>query len=392
MAEPRMLGRYQQGADEDVPVSSARLEPSTLQWPGDKEIRKEGAKLGLTRQKCRAGEGIGSQVEGGKGSAESMSSSRRGPGSRTESELGGRGSRMEGRWAEVEKAKEAEANGKGPLDHFMIDERDSANWMPEKAAQVFSPNVTILRPSMKYKDAAESAAFRAGEIEKNPLLSPQGTPPDAYYDWSTNSNTSKCSCFDWDVLKLGAFVLAAAVSFPFLVWGAYAFLPFDAPLLSTAPLRLIYTLRCSVFATVPIVLGVLVLGVSRLRFSSSKPLYDGGAQNREVSVHWRYASDSLSLFLLYFLQLAIMATYVSQDLLKLVPLLTVVFAFGRLVYWVSVALGSPVRGLGFGLSFLPILPMLGANLYFIFTLEGGGGLLAVEPPPTPAPPRMRFWG
>ncbi|KAG5842785.1 hypothetical protein ANANG_G00181420 [Anguilla anguilla] len=364
MAEPRMLGRYQQGADEDVPVSSARLEPSTLPWPGDKEIRKEGAKLGLTRQKCRAGEGIGSQAEGGKGSAESMSSSRRGPGSRTESELGGRGSRMEGRWAEVEKAKEAEANGKGPLDHFMIEERDSANWMPEKAAQVFSPNVTILRPSMKYKDAAESAAFRAGEIEKNPLLSPQGTPPDAYYDWSTNSNTPpiiifaefSCSCFDRDVLKLGAFVLAAAVSFPFLVWGAYAFLPFDAPLLSTAPLRLIYTLRCSVFATVPIVLGVLVLGVSRLRFSSSEA------------------------------SLAIMATYVSQDLLKLVPLLTVVFAFGRLVYWVSVALGSPVRGLGFGLSFLPILPMLGANLYFIFTLEGGGGLLAVEPRPHPRPP------
>ncbi|KAJ8335152.1 hypothetical protein SKAU_G00407910 [Synaphobranchus kaupii] len=388
MAEPQTLGQYQQEEDGEVPVSSARLEPSTLQWPGDKETRKEGERGVVATEKEDAGK------ERGKGRVESVSSLRRGQGSRTESELGGRGSKMEGGWTEVEKAKEAEANDKMALDGLMTEEdRDTANWMPEKAAQVFSPNVTILRPSMKYKDPGYSAAFRADGTEKNPLLSPQGTPLDAYYhDWSTDSNTSKCSCTGRDVLKLGASVLAAAVIFPFLVWGGYAFLPFDAPVLNTAPLRLVYTLRCSVFAAVPIVLGVLVLGLSRLRFRSMKPLYEGGAQNREVGVHWRYVSDSLSLFLLYFLHLATMATYVSQDLLKLVPLLTIVFAFGRLVYWVSVALQSPVRGVGFGLSFLPILAMMGANLYFIFTLEGGGGIFALEPPPTPAPPRGRWWG
>lgn len=47
----------------------------------------------------------------------------------------------------------------------------------------------------------------------------------------------------------------AALIFPVLVWGGYAFLPFDAPLLNTAPERLVYTLRCSVFALVPIVMG-----------------------------------------------------------------------------------------------------------------------------------------
>lgn len=47
----------------------------------------------------------------------------------------------------------------------------------------------------------------------------------------------------------------SALLFPFLVWGGFVFLPFDAPLLDSAPLRLIYTLRCSVFAAAPIVLG-----------------------------------------------------------------------------------------------------------------------------------------
>ncbi|KAJ8386476.1 hypothetical protein AAFF_G00169460 [Aldrovandia affinis] len=274
------------------------------------------------------------------------------------------------------------------------EDASAGNWMPEKAAQVFSPNVRILHPSSKYEAPGEGATLRVGGTETSPLLGPQGTPPDAYYhDWSRETNPPKCdcSCCDRDILKVGGSVLAAALIFPLLVWGGYVYLPFDAPQLNSAPLRLVYTLRCSIFAAVPIILGVLVLGVSRIWFSSVKPLYEGGAESREVSVHWRYVSDSLSLFLLYFLQLAVMATYLSQDLLKLVPLLTIVFAFGRLVYWVSVALGSSVRAVGFGLSFLPIMTMLGANLYFVFTLDGGGGIFALEPPPTP-PTRMRFWG
>lgn len=33
------------------------------------------------------------------------------------------------------------------------------------------------------------------------------------------------------------------------------FLPFDAPLMDDPPFRLVYTLRCSVFGAVPVVLG-----------------------------------------------------------------------------------------------------------------------------------------
>ncbi|KAI1901478.1 hypothetical protein AGOR_G00034850 [Albula goreensis] len=356
MAEPQKPGWGKQEVEglnmEDVAVSSAKQEPSTLQWPGGKDRGDE-----------------------------SVSPSLKGRESRTESEreLGGRGSRADGGWPEGDKAREAGMSDGASAGHFLLEgaenEGDMANWMPEKAAQVFSPQVKILCPSGKYESPAESATLRVSGTEKSPLLGPQGTPPDAYYhDWSGEANPSKCACCsgDQDVLKLAASVFAAAIIFPFLV--------------------LVYTLRCSIFAAVPIVLGVLVLGVSRLRFSSVKPLYDGGAESREVSVHWRYISDSLSLFLLYFLQLAVMATYLSQEQLKVVPLLTIVFAFGRLVYWVSVAMGSSIRGVGFGLSFLPILAMLGANLYFVFTLDGGGGIFALQPPTTPAPPRMRWWG
>lgn len=63
------------------------------------------------------------------------------------------------------------------------------------------------------------------------------------------------SCCSRDVLKVGVSVMTSALFFPFLVWGGFVFLPFDAPVLDGAALRLVYTLRCSVFATAPIVFG-----------------------------------------------------------------------------------------------------------------------------------------
>ncbi len=78
--------------------------------------------------------------------------------------------------------------------------------------------------------------------------------------------------------------------------------------------------------------GWLVLGVSRLRSGVIRPLFDHEvkeAELQEVTVHRRFVSDSASLFLIYFLQLVVIAMYLSQEQLKLIPLLTVVFAIGR---------------------------------------------------------------
>lgn len=58
-----------------------------------------------------------------------------------------------------------------------------------------------------------------------------------------------------DNLKAVASVAGALLLCPCLIYGAYIFLPFDAPLLPTISTRLVYTLRCAAFATFPIVLG-----------------------------------------------------------------------------------------------------------------------------------------
>ncbi|XP_034534979.1 transmembrane protein 79 [Notolabrus celidotus] len=369
---------------EDEGVESAAMEPSTLQWPGD---RQTGGQTGKgDRQK-------GGQT--GKGDRMSVRSdaSLREAASWTESE---REMMVEGERKGGGKEEEA-----GPKT-YLQEEESTENHLPEKAAQVFSPAVTVLKspPSQR-----ESEAFWEMEPEKSPFLPPRGGPEDYnqhgyQYEWPEDTPPRPCRscCPGRDALKVGVSLMTSALFFPFLVWGGFIFLPFDAPLLDGAPVRLVYTLRCSVFAAVPIILGWLVLGASRLRSGVFRPLYDEDEKEaglQEVTVHQRFISDSASLFLIYFLQLVVMAMYLSQEQLKLIPLLTIVFAFGRLVYWVAAAFGSSVRGFGFGLSFLPSVVMMVANIYFIFTVEASGSIFSLPPPPEealPPPGRQRFWG
>ncbi|CAM4701800.1 unnamed protein product [Leuciscus chuanchicus] len=372
--------------EEEEMIKSANMEPSTLQWPENKP--------GPQILPVQDGESV---------SVRSDCISVRGGVSRTESEreeFGMGEKRKTGEeWREMETGKESISdfglrNGvKSTCSEIEVEEM---NMMPENAARVFNPSITILR-STSQQEAADH--WRDAEEERHVFLGThetRGTPIEGYYhDWPVTTK-SRCCNFggsNRDALKLGVSMFTSALIFPLLVWGGYVFLPFDAPLLDSAPLRLVYTLRCSVFAVIPIVLGMLVLGVSRLWYRSLKPRFEGEREVKQVAVHQRYVEDSISLFLLYFLQLAVMAAYLKQDLLKLIPLLTIVFAFGRLLYWVAAACGSSFRGVGFGFSFLPTLAMLVANLYFIFLSESAGSIFAPDIPETPVPQtKQRFWG
>ncbi|KAF5907757.1 transmembrane protein 79-like, partial [Clarias magur] len=260
---------------------------------------------------------------GEKESERSDSGSIPGGASRTESEREFGGREKQASCEDCMEGKQPELKEKVP--HLEI-EVEELNSMPEKAAGVFNPSVSILRStSLPDQPRCKSEMWE----EENHAFLGQETLPDGYYhDYPREDNLQICSCAGTyrDVLKMGVSILMSALIFPVLVWGGHTFLPFDAPVLDSSPLRLVYTLRCSVFAVIPIVLGVLVLGVSRIRYRSLKPGCDGEVE--EVNIHRRYVDDSVSLFLLYFLQLGVMAAYLDQTLLKLVPLLTIIFAIG----------------------------------------------------------------
>ncbi|KAM9515221.1 transmembrane protein 79 [Guaruba guarouba] len=194
-------------------------------------------------------------------------------------------------------------------------------------------------------------------------------------------------------LKAVASVVGALLLCPCFVYGAYVFLPFDAPLLPTISTRLVYTLRCAAFATVPIVLGMIVSAISRLCSSALEPF---GELQREVEIHRTFVAQSGHLFILYFFNMAVLATYLPQELLKLIPLLTGLFAISRLIYWLAYAIGRSFRVFGFSLSFLPLLGMLLWNLYSMLVLEPENLLAVAEAKPEEQSKKtgakLRYWG
>ncbi|KAM7373309.1 hypothetical protein PAMP_008172 [Pampus punctatissimus] len=380
--------------EEEEVCSSAHLEPSTLPWPGDKHKSPQTD----NDDKISSEKGVSEPEEKDTGideeSQELYEEQSQAESDRT-AKAKWRESMPEGeRWRgdEIEVQRDDKGDGSLADDEDEGDEKeeDESNWISEKAALGFTPRVTIVRPASK--ELPEESRLL---IENNPEKEPQMKPDSVQYnpDWTEQDDKYYlCDHVCSEKVKIALALVAAGLLFPLLVWGGYAFLPFDSPLLQGAPLRVVYTLRCSFFATIPILLGFMVQGVARLRYSTLKPLYQSKLVNREVAVHWHFINESLGLFLFYFLQLAVMATYISQDLVKLVPLLTIVFVFGRLIYWLCLSLGSSIRGFGFGLSFFPILIMLGANLYYVCASVGQMAVFDVAPPTTPSPPKQRWWG
>ncbi|XP_070253079.1 transmembrane protein 79 isoform X2 [Myotis yumanensis] len=220
-----------------------------------------------------------------------------------------------------------------PLSKLEELPEDDANLLPEKAARAFVPIDLQCIERRPQEDLAVRCEVGEGERRRAFLPTRTIQPEPCERKWAEavarppGHPCGSCgSCGGHESLKAVASVGAALLLFPCLLYGAYTFLPFDAPRLPTMSSRLVYTLRCGVFATFPIVLGLLVYGLSLLCFSSLRPFEE---PRREVEIHRQYVAQSVQLFILYFFNLAVLSTYLPQDTLKLLPLLTGLFAVSR---------------------------------------------------------------
>ncbi|XP_069796508.1 transmembrane protein 79-like [Narcine bancroftii] len=275
------------------------------------------------------------------------------------------------------------------------------------------PGVVAVDPELTSKAEEVGAAANGGWKwedgscpEHPPFLVPhrgsplqRSPPPDA--EWPDEEmgmeESSQCSrptaCCSRSNLKATAALTGALVVYPCFLYGAYVFLPFDVPLMPNLNARIIYTLRCSTFATVPIVMGIIVYGLAKLCSSSVDPF---GKRKDEVEVHLRFVTDSIHLFVLFLINLLVLSTYIPHEVLKLLPLLTAFFALARLIYWVTFAISSIFRGFGYGLTFFPILGLLICNLSYMFVLAPDKMFATAvsdsQQKEEDVAPRQRFWG
>ncbi len=158
--------KMKQTEEEDEVVRSAMMEPSTLQWPGDRQTGGQ------------TGKGDKMSVRSDVSLHEAVSWTE------SERELMAEGERRGGAGKE---------EGAG-LRTYLEEEESEENHLPEKAAQVFSPAVTVLNSPSSPR---ESEAFWEMESQKSPFLGPRGVPQDYnqhgyQYEWTEDTPPATC--------------------------------------------------------------------------------------------------------------------------------------------------------------------------------------------------------
>ncbi|XP_067871903.1 uncharacterized protein [Heterodontus francisci] len=199
-----------------------------------------------------------------------------------------------------------------------------------------------------------------------------------------------CQCCTASHLKAISSVFVALIFIPWILYGLYLFVPFDPPPCPDLTSRMTFTLRCNIIAIAPVLVGVVIGSLSRLCSTAIDPL---DTNVRAVLIHQRYVGNSIEQFTIYFINMVVMATYLHQEHLKIIPILAGLFAVARLIYWITARLSSAYRGFGFGLTFFPTLAMVAYNFYCMYELGLDHNFVPAESGgPTQAPaPRLRWW-
>ncbi|XP_078525174.1 uncharacterized protein LOC144798275 [Lissotriton helveticus] len=166
-------------------------------------------------------------------------------------------------------------------------------------------------------------------------------------------------------LKAIASVFVSLLMVPWMLYGLYVYLPFEPPFCPDVASRAAFTTRCLVISLVPVMLGVIWSGLSRLCSSTVDPL---DMSSRSVLLHQCYITSSVEQFIIYSVNMLALAMSLEQEHLRLIPILAGLFSVGRCCYWIALRVGRSYSGFGFGLTFFPALAMTGYNLYCFYKL------------------------
>jgi len=141
--------------------------------------------------------------------------------------------------------------------------------------------------------------------------------------------------------------------------------------------RFTFTLRHQLPGIIAVAASILHVSLTRLTTVAINPL-----SNNEhlVEVASRILGNTVEQYLLNAVNQLILSTHVNEAHLKIIPLLSVTFLLGRILFAVGYIRSPAYRTLGFVITFLPTLAILGYNIYFSwalgFTHHLGGGVSA----------------
>jgi len=132
--------------------------------------------------------------------------------------------------------------------------------------------------------------------------------------------------------------------------------------------RIALVLKDAVFALLPGVIGICIVSAQRLNpsmFVGQTP-----KANSAVDINNRFILNTFEQFTAYFVANAGLAMYCPPEEARSLPLLTMLFVMGRILFWIGYHRNPYLRAFGFGITFYPtVLAFAWLMLIMVFGIR-----------------------
>jgi uncharacterized membrane protein YecN with MAPEG domain len=129
--------------------------------------------------------------------------------------------------------------------------------------------------------------------------------------------------------------------------------------------RMTWTLRHQLLGLIAIAISILHVSLTRASTLAINPL---AGQEHLVEKANRILTNTIEQYILSAGNQLILATHLPEAHLKIIPLISITFLIGRVLFLAGYLNSPNHRGLGFVITFLPTIGALGYNIWFTATL------------------------
>lgn len=143
----------------------------------------------------------------------------------------------------------------------------------------------------------------------------------------------------------------------------YLYVPIPVPSLPTTSHRLLYTLRLQTPAFLILFAAILNVGTIRLATPAIDPIHGNSEHLVEFAV--RFLTNHVEQTLLNIPGQLVLASFLAEEQMKIIPILVMLFVFGRVSFYYGYKQSYLKRTVGFMTSMGPSIFIWLVNAYFV---------------------------
>ena len=124
--------------------------------------------------------------------------------------------------------------------------------------------------------------------------------------------------------------------------------------------------KCAAFALSPGIVGICIVAAQRL--DPNMMVGRMAKPNSSLDINTRFILNTFEQFTAYLVAIAVIALYSPAEEARALPILTMLFVLGRMLFWIGYHKNPYMRAFGFGLTFYPTVAVY--IWYVLFMLFG----------------------